>query len=169
MANGHISSGSQLLPSSSTSHSNVSLLALPSSSMSNDNFNSPALPSSSTLPNGDVGSRFTRMSTPPLLNANPNINPASLPPLPVSSSMVDILLTPSRIQMADASINPHHASQLRPIFVEHVASVHERAEKKRQRDQELIQEKKRARERVIVFSFCMVCCSIISRPYTYHA
>ena len=59
--------------------------------------------------------------------------------------------------MVDASINPRHASQLRPIFVDHVASVHERSEKKRQRDQELVQEKKRARERVIVFSFIAVC------------
>ena len=59
--------------------------------------------------------------------------------------------------MVDASINSRHASQLRPIFVDHVASVHERSEKKRQRDQELVQEKKRACERVTVFSFTVVC------------
>ena len=59
--------------------------------------------------------------------------------------------------MVDASINSRHASQLRPISVDYVASVHERSKKKWQRDQELVQEKKRACEHVIVFSFIAVC------------
>ena len=79
----------------------------------------------------------------------------SLPP--ISSPTVDHSLATSGIQIADASINPHHASQLHPIFVDHVASVHQQAVKKHQHDQELVQEKKRAREHMIVFSFCTVC------------
>ncbi|KAG6370687.1 hypothetical protein JVT61DRAFT_11065 [Boletus reticuloceps] len=70
----------------------------------------------------------------------------------LSSSILD-LLSSSRVNMVDPSINPCHVSQLRPIFSEHVAGVHERAEKKCQRDLELVLEKRRIREHVIAFSF----------------
>jgi hypothetical protein len=58
--------------------------------------------------------------------------------------------------MADASINPRYASQLHPIFVDHVADVHERAEQKCWHAQEVLQNKKRAQEHVIVFSYTKV-------------
>ncbi|KAI9454024.1 hypothetical protein HD554DRAFT_2179171 [Boletus coccyginus] len=58
-----------------------------------------------------------------------------------------------RLVMADPSINARYASQLRPVFIEHVADVHERAEQKRRRDQEALQDKKRMNQRVVVFSF----------------
>ncbi|KAF8445915.1 hypothetical protein L210DRAFT_3642234 [Boletus edulis BED1] len=146
LANGHTSSRSPPLPPS-TSNGDVGLHALPSSTSS------------------DLGTASSSTSLRPLLSAvslqpqpssslndDLNVNPASPRPLSATSSTVD-LLAPSRMQVADPSINPRHASHLRPIFVEHVASVHERAEKKRQRDQELVQEKRRACERVIAFSF----------------
>ncbi|KAG6369296.1 hypothetical protein JVT61DRAFT_15478 [Boletus reticuloceps] len=63
---------------------------------------------------------------------------------------------PSYPQMADVSINPRHASQLWPIFVEHVARVHERAEKKCERNQQSILDKKRMCKRVLAFSFYKV-------------
>ncbi|KAF8548466.1 hypothetical protein OG21DRAFT_1526472 [Imleria badia] len=88
------------------------------------------------------------------------------PPAPVSSLSSSISLPkphgdkeqqsqlpPSRPAMADASINPHYTSQLRPIFVEHVAEVHERAAQKHRRDQEVLQAKKKTHESVVVFSF----------------
>jgi hypothetical protein len=65
------------------------------------------------------------------------------------------------IAVADATIKPRYVSQLRPIFVEHVAQVHEQAEAKRQQDQRCIQAKKSALERVIAFSFPKVCSSIL--------
>ena len=63
------------------------------------------------------------------------------PPVPVSSSSFSISLPKShgdkeqqsqlpssRLTVADASINPRYTSQLRPIFVEHVAEVHAEAQ-----------------------------------------
>lgn len=59
--------------------------------------------------------------------------------------------------MADPSINARYTSQLQPVFVDHVAEVHERAEQKRRCDQEALQDKKRMHQRVVVFSFAKVC------------
>jgi hypothetical protein len=88
------------------------------------------------------------------------------PPAPVSSSSSSVSLpkshgdkeqqsqlSSSRPAMADASINPRYTSQLRPIFVEHVAEVHERAAQKHRRDQEVLQAKKKTHKSVVVFSF----------------
>lgn len=55
--------------------------------------------------------------------------------------------------MADASVNPRYISQLRPVFVDNVAEVHERAEQKRRCAQEDLLKKKKASESVLVFSF----------------
>ncbi|KAG9316080.1 hypothetical protein JVU11DRAFT_3751 [Chiua virens] len=55
--------------------------------------------------------------------------------------------------MVDPSIKPRHISQLQPIFVDHIASVHERAKQKCQRNQESLLEKKQMRECVLAFSF----------------
>lgn len=59
--------------------------------------------------------------------------------------------------MADPSIKPHYTSQLWPVFVEHIADVHERAEQKCRHDQEALQHKKWMNQRVIVFSFAKAC------------
>ena len=67
--------------------------------------------------------------------------------------------------MADPSIKVHHISQLQPIFADHVASVHERAEKKLQRDQESLLEKRWMCERALAFSFPRVRYFVIPHLY----
>ncbi|KAF8436851.1 hypothetical protein L210DRAFT_3647669 [Boletus edulis BED1] len=103
--------------------------------------------SSSLSSNMDPGSRplSTSLSSESTVSTTSSFSSISLPE--GSSSQ------PARVTMADTLINPRYASQLCPIFVDHIADVHERAEQKCWHAQEVLQDKKRARKRVVAFSF----------------
>ena len=142
MANGHSLNGIQpdpllLIPSFSTASTDSTLPSLSSSSSPSSSL-SLALSDHASI----VGLLWSASSSSLMANIDPVLCPPSsvvsddafsLPALSANLDTfpsVDPPVGPPCLQTADASTNPCHVTQLWPIFVKHVAHVHEWTEKK---------------------------------------
>ena len=111
------------------------------------------------LLNNSSLSTFSESIYTPRTSSPPPVSSSSSTSLPASHSDSEQGLQeplPPQSFMADPSIKPQHVSQLCPVFVQRVADVHQRAERKRRCDQESIQDKKKVLESITVFSFFKV-------------
>jgi hypothetical protein len=71
-------------------------------------------------------------------------------------SQTQVVTSRAQLTVSDPSGNPRYMSHLRPFLVDHVVVTQQRAEEKRQRDAEQVQQQKQAMECAVAFSFTTV-------------
>ena len=184
-ANGHTVAGLSALPIPSPSTPDIEPALCPVdaqsliSSSSLSHIDPTLSPSSSTplsISSETLGSSFSLLNIDPALCPFPSASLLSGSQTSVSSFLllnINSTLCPASassaagVQMADPSIKPHHISQLCPIFADHIASVHERVEKKCQHDQQISLEKRWMHKHVLAFSFLKVRLFAYSSAYSF--